>query len=294
MDAISFSNGEPKSGWNRDEEGLFENLMLYKTKKQSKKEQAEQAEQNQEVYRGIIHYFSSPYHLYLRVDDLNKPTVRFIVFSMGKTKIMMSGIFSFRTGKFHIIYSCDYRGLKRLNQYIEILKEDYVNTLNIVKNRVDKRVGAFLGSVSNFNYPQTKLWLSFQPESRYYETQAREDRLKRLDPVFVRQLYDSDPSLHQAKEIEEELMHVNLLGDNVTVAEMEEQISDLRRVAIDKLDDQVAKAENRANFTHRIKRDKTIVDISQRFYRWISFHPIEEAQLCTDESETLLFGEDLT
>ena len=213
---------------------------------------------------------------------------------MGKTKIIMSGVFSFRTGKFHLFYSCDYQGLKRLNHYIELLREDYVNTLNIVKNRVDKRVKAFLGSESNFNYPQTKLWLTFQPESRYYETQAMEDRLRRLDPAFVKQLLNSNPSLHKAEELEEELMYVDLMGDENTAENMAQQISNLRYAAIGNLDAQVAEAENRANFTHQIKKDKTIVDISRRFYQWISFHAIEEAQPCTDESEVYLFGEDMT
>jgi len=295
MDYIPFSNQESSNEWDNGE--LFENLKIYETKNNNgKTEQSnkQQVEQNYEVYRGIIHHFSSPYHLYLRVDDLNKPTIRFVVFSTGKTKIIMSGMFSFLTGKFYVFYSCDYQRLKRLNQYIQLLKEDYINTLIIVKNRVDKRLSQFMGTATNFNYPQTKLWLTFQPESRYYETRAVADRLKRLEPTFVQQLYDSNPSLRKASELERELMYLSLMGDDKAAKRMTKQITKLRREAIDELDNQVADAEYSANFVQQLQKDKTIIDVSQRFYRWISFHPIEHAQPCTDESEVYLIGEDMT
>lgn len=250
----------------------------------------------QDTYRGIRKTFSSPYHFYIRVADLSKPTVRFIVYSMGKEKVIASGIYSFRDGTFRLTYSCDYKTAKRLVDYLELMRDDYINALNIVKNRIDKRIADYLGRAQGTDYLQLKLWLTFQPESVFFTNQAVEDRRRRLDPAFVKKM-ERSPFYQNLLQLDHELEEADLMLDMDRAYELYQQREDLRMREIAHLDQEVEMAERALNMKHHLTADRTIIDISERFYDWIStvgHSLLETSPPCDDVSASLLFGEDLT
>jgi len=52
-----------------------------------------------ERYIGVQHNFPDPYHIYLHVNDIStdegkvSPIVRFIIYSMGKKKVILAGTY---------------------------------------------------------------------------------------------------------------------------------------------------------------------------------------------------------
>lgn len=270
---------------------------------------SESQKREAEAYRGIMHPFSSPYHLYLRVSDLGTDDIHFVVYSMGKTKIIMSGVYSLKDGRFFVTYACNYKTARRLMAYLDLMRDSYINTLNIVKNRVNKRLNAFWG-VEKFNYQQTKLWLTFQPQSAYYTDQAEQDRLRRLEPSFVEQLYQRNHYLASIGPLEKRLLRADLQGNLDEVLDLSEEIKDQKLEAVRQLDTQVRQEEELLNFHRSLTRfapgsllslsaDKLITDISEQFYNWIVTSKyvdnnwINEQPLCNEGSEEPLFGFEL-
>lgn len=256
--------------------------------------------QAQEEYRGLHHTFPSPYHLYLRTEDLaGSSSVRFIVYSLGRTKVIMAGIYRLTDQSFHVTYSCDYKSLSRLNDYLTTVRADYISALTIVKDRATKKLKQLIGIHQPHQYEQLKLWLSFQPLSKFYTTHAVSDRLQRLKPETDQQLANEDP-FPLIRQLTKQLEDSDLLGDTETAFKLYEQIEDLKVTKIRQLDREVTKLEEKLNMITHHSADKLVASISIQFYQWISSSIYGSANwahqlpTCDDYSYIHLFGEDLT
>lgn len=246
-----------------------------------------------EQYVGLKHAFPDPFHLYLHVRDLSanesgiskSPIIRFIVFSMGKKKIAMTGYYRRRKGKstysqgesassFHITYACKYL-TRDLHTYVTKWGEEFINTLNITKDRVNKRIQALLGNPPSpilkdeNDYLQLKAWLSTQPLSSYYRSDLNIEKLKSIiTPEYHKRLRDYIPEFSSIDYINKEIT-MNILSD-IDSQQLQEDVESLMETAIEKLDKLLSNYENHLNILQYQSNSKDIMDISEQFYNWIS------------------------
>lgn len=234
-----------------------------------------------EEYIGIVHSFPDPYHLYLNNYDLKAKSniIKFIIYSAGKKKIVMIGYYNKLKDDFKVKYSCKYNTKDLINYYNKWITK-YINAINIVKNRITKRQFSFAGIspdplISNYdNYKQLKIWLSMKYESEYYiEPENKNDfnyRISLITPEY-KKLISKLPESENIKILEDELL-INTLSGNinpVSKKNIKEEINELNYSLISRLDKLVEEYEKNINISEIQSRDKEIVKISKKFYKWI-------------------------
>ena len=237
-----------------------------------------------EQYIGIRHAFPDPYHLYLHKNDLGingegSPVVRFIVYSMGKKKIVMIGFYRRYGDKsmaFKVTYACKY-SMRELMDLVQEWSPRFINTLNIMKNRIQGRIDKFLNVApdpliaTKEDYKQLKIWLSTQPLSEYYmenkEKGDMEYRRSLISQEYMEKLYTNIPQMSIIDNLKNEYVVSSLSGDKGRISE---DINELYVFIMDKLDKLIAKYEQNLNILSMQNSNKEIVRISQAFYEWIS------------------------
>lgn len=127
-------------------------------------------------YVGIRDYISSPFHLYLRDNDVERwiekspiRYIRFVIFSMGSRKVVLIGVYDIKTESFNIESSCKYH-LRDLIDYLHSWEEDYKQYTYVARNRI-LETGFFVrGPVKNYDqYLSLKYYLSLEPTSIFYK-----------------------------------------------------------------------------------------------------------------------------
>ncbi len=231
-------------------------------------------------YIGVRHLFPDPFHFFLRIADIeySMPTVRFTCFSMGKKKVIMSGIYRRSDDSFHILYACKY-SIYDLNKYLDSWRSTFQNTVNITKNRINDRVRMFLGRALNplladhDDYIQLKAWLSLQETSRYVvdmdnEIATRVEGL--ISSEYHRRLVENITELQEVERLNVVIDELMLMGDEIGAWDISDNIEEYLVMAVRKLDDMLETYEQKMNVVEKQKKDVDIVRISEKFYDWIS------------------------
>lgn len=239
-----------------------------------------------EQYIGIKHAFPDPYHLYLHVGDLESgsPRVRFVVYSMGKKKVIFAGMYrrysTMETGiqvpygqftrqrnndPFVVLYACSY-STSDLMTYVSKISEDFKNAVNIMKNRISSRVAAFSGIPpppylrNQDDYVALKAWLLLNPYSKYH----RPDKNVRIVKSLI-----SDEYLSRLKGAVSQFALLEDLQARSEIYDNENDIEEVERFLASKLDHELAEYESRIHITSKQTRDEAVLDISEKFVKWL-------------------------
>lgn len=244
----------------------------------------EKAERDElERYIGIKHHFPDPFHIYLHVNDLGLddedplPVVRFIIYSMGKKKVMMAGTYRrYAVGRvppFHISYACRYN-TRELMRYVSEWNETFTNTLNVMKNRINTRINELIGTPpipylrNRKDYIQLKAWLSLQPLSLYYQPNKDPIRIRSLiSPEYIKILYSSLRELDIIRPLENEMFLSDLTGDDDS--SLREDVNQLRASMIQRLDGNLSKYENEISIFSKYTKNNEVIEISQKLVTWL-------------------------
>lgn len=232
-----------------------------------------------ERYIGIQHHFPDPYHIYLHVDDIKygndvPSSVRFIVYSMGKKKVVLAGSYNKHMNpQVHISHACRY-STRDLIDMINVIDQRFINTLNIMKNRIDKRVDQFAGLSSppylqdRNDYIQLKAWLSLQPSSAYYLSDTDVYRVQSaISTEYERRLRRSIATFELVNRLSNQYDLVYLSGDSAF--DIQDDIDQLYQLLTQQLDNSLQQYESRLSIQSSYTRDKNIVDISKRIAEWL-------------------------
>lgn len=253
--------------------------VLVNAQSQRNREREAQREELEE-YIGIKTQFSDPYHVYLSVKDLeaDSPIIRFIVFSMGKKKIVLQGYYrrNLNTGqfrdRFRVTYACRYE-TRNLMEYLTEWEKNFTNVVNITKNRINSRINAFLGAPQNpllanrDDYISLKAWLSLHPASLYYREGDHEKIETLIQPGQFARIAEEFTSLQQIPALERQL---SLTDDIDTIFDLRQDIEDIMDNAIKGLDSMVSKYESQMNIVQFQGKNHAIQVISRKFYEWLS------------------------
>ena len=240
-----------------------------------------------ERYVGIQHNFPDPYHIYLHVDDITMnggqlpPVIRFIIYSMGKKKVILAGTYrrylqnQSPRSPFNISHACRYN-TRDLMTFIDEWGDKFVNTLNIMKNRINTRVSKFLGTSpvpylkDREDYIQLKAWLALQPMSAYSQPDKNTIRIQSLiTPDYERRLRESFKEFNIIRNLERQKSLAYLADDTDTVFDLDEDIDRLLSSIIEKLDGSLNDYEREMNIESVQVRNKEIIEISKRFVQWL-------------------------
>lgn len=245
-------------------------------------EKDEKNVQREEEYLGIRNIFPDPYFFYLRLSDLeeNNMRIKFIVLSMGKKKIVMTGWFNSVKDTFHIYYACKY-ATRELIKYTTAWKPKFELAFSTNKDRTLSRIDKFLGKkdklISNYqDYKETKAFLSMQPLSKFYkegsEKYARKILTKSMENKIKR-----DSGFKKVVEIRSELKDIYLSDDVERAIELSDEMNDALIEATKDLDLQIEEYERVMNRRDSYSKDKSFMDTSdkaeyvgRKFYEWIS------------------------
>lgn len=234
-----------------------------------------------ERYIGLRNVFNDPYHLYLRLSDVTEysPVVKFIVFSMGKRKVIMLGTYHrdlAEGSRFRVMYGCRY-SVRDLHKYLSTWSKKFVNAINVVKNRIAERAAAIIGIETyqyiqnRSEYLQLKAWLSMHPKSKYFNPSLDKRVLKDIvTPEYIKKLRSKQHSLSAIDKLKAKLREADLIGDVEEMVRIGEDIIYLSDIAIKEIDKVLGNYENELNIREKHSDIKYALDISEEFYEWIS------------------------
>lgn len=241
-----------------------------------------------ERYIGIRHHFPDPYHIYLHEGDLQdrdrqSPIIRFVIYSMGKKKVIMTGIYRHYTytssnrSPFHITYACRYN-TRDLMTYVNEFNERFINTLNVMKSRIASRVDQFLditGPVylqNRDDYVQLKAWLTLQPISRYHQPNKDTSLVASLiTPNFHQRIQSAFSQFNLIRDLDRRISMAYLADEDTY--ELEQDVQDLLSSVIQILDEDLSQYESRLNIQSVHTRSTEVVEISRRFAQWLQTSP---------------------
>lgn len=189
-----------------------------------------------EINIGVVTPLTSPYNLFLNVKQISDPEselVYFYVYSFGKKKVILWGVYVKNTEEFIIEGGCKY-AVKNLNKYLkEWKKRDYSYIGNSVYNRVNTVISKELG-VKLWDYDE---YLRYKFILAYYEDRISEFELQKrylnepyifLDEVYekynLNELIDDEREISQA--IDSEMLS---LKDQIRKFEININRTDLNR-----------------------------------------------------------------
>lgn len=263
-----------------DEEFQLQEILIPKDLNVVRQERESSQREELERYIGIKHEFPDPYHIYLHSKDIGErgeeplPVIRFIIYSMGKKKVIMTGTYRRYAGgripPFRIIYACRYN-TRDLMQYVSEWNTRFINTMNVMKDRITNRIQRFIGSMSppylrdRNDYVQLKAWLTLQPLSQYYRSDdlpMRERIRSLITPEYMRRLQSSVREFNTIQTLQNEL----LVSDDESI---QNDIQELTVSLIDRLDREMQRYENTISIRSEHSRDKEIVEISRKFATWL-------------------------
>lgn len=245
-------------------------------------EKDEKNRQREEEYLGIRNIFPDPYFFYLRLSDLedNNVRVKFIVLSMGKKKIVMTGWFNSVKDTFHIYYACKYP-TRELIKYTTAWKPKFELAFSTNKDRMTKRVDQYLGEsnklINNYNdYKEVKAFLSMQPLSKFYK-EGSEKYAKKILTKSMENKIKRDSGFKKVVEIRSELKDIYLSDDVERAIELSDEMNNVLIDAIKELDSIVENYERTMNRKDSFTKDKSFTKvrdkgnyIGSKFYEWIS------------------------
>lgn len=236
-----------------------------------------------ERYIGIKHHFPDPYHIYLHAGDLGidggdpLPIIRFVIYSMGKKKVMMAGTYRRSSTRnedmFRVSYACRY-STSELMTYISEWSSKFINSVNIMKNRINSRIDTFLGNPSipylrnRDDYIQLKAWLALQPLSIYYQPEKNPSLVRSIiSTEYLRVLHSSFREFDVIKVLENDMFMLYLTGEDTF--SIEDDIDRLLLSVIERLDKDLSTYESNLSLVSNHTKDVEILEISQRFIQWL-------------------------
>lgn len=233
-------------------------------------------------YIGVKNKLPDPFHLYLHKMDIasESSTVRFIVMSMGKKKIIMIGWYIENMSKdkrFKVKYMCKYM-TKNLQEYISTWNKSFDMTIAAVKNRTIGRImGHNVNMLPEFiqndsDYKQLKAYLTLQPRSKYHKVLTKDEQKKVRSIIsddYISKLRAHVPQYNLIDQIKKDITMTSLYEDEET-----EKLKELMdRVLIDVisyLDKNIDYYENSINMLSIYNWTPRVKEISMQFYDWIA------------------------
>lgn len=162
---------------------------------------------NVDINIGVIAPLTSPYNLFLNVGQLTDPeseVVYFFVYSIGKKRVVLWGVYLKSTEEFTIESGCKY-AVKDLSEYLKTWKRrDYSYVANSVYDRVTNVMVKELGA-ERWQYSE---YLRYKFILAYYEGRISESELRLRYPdepgEYLNELYKKH-DLNELIDGEEEI-----------------------------------------------------------------------------------------
>lgn len=121
---------------------------------ETKNEQTKSLEQDQ--YLGLALETNDPFHLAIRIPDLDQNNVKVLIYSIGSKKEVLWGYYNFLTQKFSWESSCKFR-IGLLTRFLKSWSEKgYETVANVVTNRINRVMNYMLGNDKALTYPEYK------------------------------------------------------------------------------------------------------------------------------------------
>lgn len=103
---------------------------------------------------GVIRRINSPFNLYMRLTDFfnNSSYIYFVVYSIGKRKIILWGVYDKINKNFIVDSSCRYTNLNDLQNFRKAsIQHNYSYVGNIVQNKINETLSRF-SNISPFHF----------------------------------------------------------------------------------------------------------------------------------------------
>lgn len=96
--------------------------------------------------------FNEPYFIFVPMDEIANPTsyFNFIIYELGKNRIILWGIYDKKTKNIHVDNGCVY-GIMKIANYHKLMMTKFILVNSVVKNRISNLVKQFSGIVK---YPR--------------------------------------------------------------------------------------------------------------------------------------------
>ncbi len=197
---------------------------------------------NMEINIGVISPLTSPYNLFLNIEqilDPNSEVVYFFVYSFGKKRVVLWGVYLKENEEFVIEGGCRYT-VSQLNKYINNWKgKDYSYIGNSVTNRISDVMARELG---NKRWAYTE-YLRYKFILAYYDNRISETELEERYPeepdIFLENFYrkyDLSELVDTEIEITEQLeLELSRLRNEITKYEKSINRTDLSMQFINSL-----------------------------------------------------------
>ena len=176
-----------------------------------------------EDYIDVVREITSPYHLYIKKDDIGKDVVHFIIYNIGKEKKIIWGIYT--NDKFIFLNGCKYK-LRNLMKYISSWQNiEYEFTGDIVKNRIKTtfaQYGIIEGQIENYEeYKTIYLWYKIKKKNdkankftKYINKEIKNKVLSKYNEyaslINIKNMYPI-LELYEGEDLEEILKNITLL-----------------------------------------------------------------------------------
>lgn len=202
-------------------------------------------------YVGIIVEITDPLNLFLRIDDLNDRRRRYIyyyIYSIGKTKVVIWGVYDRRMGRFYVDSKCKYKSTQLITMIKQWKSNGYDYILNSVKDRFSTKLNKMIG----LSVPEIK-------SRKHYRT--LKIITEYIDPFSK---LDKNILLHELSQDD-----IDGIYSDIEYTYGPDYSQDDMLDFIDKLRDDIKKYESKINRTDidiKFKNINEIIDISNKFY----------------------------
>ena len=139
---------------------------------------------------GIVVPLEFPFNLFLNLKHLANPSIRFVyfyIYSLGKKRIVIWGVYDESTQKFIIDGSCKYQTLELANLIKTWKNYDFTYVGNTVKNRPREVLSGYFNK-PQMNYPQ---YLKGKFILAYFQKKISQEELLSRYPYALSEIYNT-------------------------------------------------------------------------------------------------------
>lgn len=241
---------------------------------------------NVEDYIDLVREIKSPYHLYIKKDDIGKDTAHFMIYNIGKEKKIVWGIYT--NDKFIFLGGCKYK-LKNLIKYIDSWRDiDYEFMGNVVKNRTTAILSKYMSikrKIENHEEYET-IYLWYEIKKNKFKKSKLEKYVNKEIKQKVLSRYDEYQSL---KKIKGEAVMLELYESD-QLETILEHIKYIKKQLLEKVKTDIEKYENEVNLLEKAANS----DLINKLYDQIKRKDFGNYDDCEDDIEKCEYSDKFT